>query len=117
MKSARRRSLMMAGMAAAALPVTLRAQECVPLPGVVSQSPRVAELAARVEGDKLIVSGRVTGSDCRPLAGALVEVFSASAEIGVSATTDDEGRFVLTTAAAPGPLQVRVSHNGHTLQT
>lgn len=116
MKSARRRSLMIAGAAAAALPVTLRAQECIPRPGVASQSPRVAELVAAVEGDQFVVSGRVIGSDCRPLAGALVEVWSASAEIGASATTDAEGRFLLTTAAAPGPLKVRVSHNGHTLQ-
>src|SRR5687767_7745757 len=86
--SPRRRQLMIAGIAGAVAPATLFAQVCVPVAGAASHSPRVAELSTAVEGDMLIVSGRVTGSDCRPLAGALVEVWSAGSERGTSATTD-----------------------------
>ena len=117
MISARRRKLMIAGLAASVTPATLRAQACVPVLGSASHPPKVAELVAVVEGETLIVSGRVTGSDCKPLAGALVEVWSASSERGTSVTTDADGRFMLTTAAAAEGLQLRVSHKGHTLQT
>jgi hypothetical protein len=108
---------MIAGLAGAAAPATLFAQVCVPVAGAASHSPKVAELVAAIEGDTLIVSGRVTGSDCRPLAGALVEVWSASSERGTSVTTDADGRFMLTTSAATEGLQLRVSHKGQTLQT
>jgi hypothetical protein len=115
--SLRRRQVMIAGLAAAAAPAPLFAQVCVPVAGAASRPPKVAELVAAIEGDKLIVSGRVMGSDCKPLAGALVEVWSASSERGTSVTTDADGRFMLTTAAATEGLQLRVSHRGQTIQT
>jgi protocatechuate 3,4-dioxygenase beta subunit len=108
---------MIAGFAAAATPATLWAGECTVLPAGASASPRLTEVSAAANGESLIVSGRVTRDDCTPLAGALVEVWSSSAEAGASATTDADGRFLLTTTAGAAPLQVRVSHGGHTLQT
>ena len=123
--SLRRRHLLIAGAAAAAAPGTLLANECVPLPGRAAR-PTVAELATEMAGEKLIVSGRVVGADCKPLAGALVELWSvgegpgtsAGAEAGASTSTDGDGRFMVTSSApVRGDVHIRVSYKGQTLVT
>jgi hypothetical protein len=59
---------------------------------------------------KLVVSGRILGADGKPVFGALVEVLRAGSE--AIATTDADGRFMLTTTASTR-LRYRVSHKEH----
>lgn len=114
--SVRRRHLMLAGIAAAAVPGALLASDCVPVATGMLRRPTVAQLVTETAGDKLIVSGRVVGSDCRGLAGALVEVWSTASARGTSGSTDGDGRFVVTSAAPThGKVHIRVSYNGQTL--
>jgi protocatechuate 3,4-dioxygenase beta subunit len=88
-------------------------------------------------GEKLVVTGRVLGMpDCKPLAGALVEVWQADArgdysQVGAkqddagcllraSLRTDAEGRYAFTTIlpgeypGRPRHVHYRVSHAGYT---
>jgi protocatechuate 3,4-dioxygenase beta subunit len=114
--SLRRRHLMIAGLAGAAAPFTVFAGKHAVAPD------DVASLSGTNEGGgPMIVSGRILGaSDAKPLAGAMVEVWS---DYGCSnctrATTDADGRFMLTASApaehegAPRRLHYRVTHNGH----
>lgn len=116
--SVRRRHLMFAGVAAAAAPGALFASECVPAAASMLRPPTVAQLLTEMTGDKLIVSGRVIGSDCRGIAGALVEIWSAGSSRGTSGSTDGEGRFLITSVApSHGKVHIRVSYNGQTLVT
>ena len=116
--SLERRRLVIAGAAVAALPAVVRAQECSPRVAGVSRKPTVAELTANTDGGKLVVSGRVVGADCRPLPGALVELWGAETNVSASATTDADGRFVLTSAVpARGAVHLRISHNGKVILT
>ena len=59
---------------------------------------------------KLVVSGRILGADGKPVFGALVEVLRAGSE--AAATTDADGRFMLTTTASTR-IRYRVSHAEH----
>ena len=116
--SRRRRHLIIAAAVGAALPGSLLARECVGTPGVTAGRPTVTELTTETSGDKLIVTGRVFGGDCRPLPGALVELWNTETRVGVSAATGLDGRFTLRTAAAiRGPIHIRVTHNGKILVT
>ena len=61
-------------------------------------------------GDRLVVSGRVLDAGGKPLAGALVEAWHASA------TTDADGRFVLVgQMPGSGPSEYRVTHGTRSL--
>lgn len=116
--SFRRRHLTIAGLAAAVVPGLVSASECVPSAAGLLRPPTVAQLSTKMAGGKLIVSGRVVGSDCRGLAGALVEIWSTASTRGISGSTDGDGRFLIT-AIAPthGKVHIRVSYNGQTLVT
>lgn len=85
--------------------------------GSLAATP-MAALAAQANGTlvtaasqgKLVVSGRILGADGKPVFGALVEVLRAGSE--AIATTDADGRFMLTTTASTR-LRYRVSHKEH----
>ena len=115
--SLRRRHLLIAGAAAAAAPGALLANQCVALPGGTGR-PTVADIATGMAGEKLIVSGRVVGADCKPLAAALVELWSVDSEIAATASTDGDGRFMVTSSGpVRGDVHIRVSFQGQTLVT
>jgi protocatechuate 3,4-dioxygenase beta subunit len=141
--SPRRRRLLLAGCASLiAFPAA--AQQCRGTPsdqlgpfytrGALEQT----ELCGSGSGGKerLIVTGRVLGADCKPLAGALVEVWHADANgdysgftrgkkddlaclLRASIKTDAEGRYTFSTivpAEYPGRprhIHYRVSHATH----
>ena len=116
--SLKRRHLMIAGAAAAALPAGVWAQACTPRVAGMSRKPTVTEIATDTTAEKLIVSGRVVGADCRPLPGALVELWGAESDVSARATTDADGRFVLVSAVpARGAVHLRISHNGKVILT
>ena len=98
--SLRRRHLMIAAVAGLAVPAGVFA---------ASYDKAGTESAAR----PLIVSGRITDPDGKPVAGAMVAAAHANA------TTDADGRFVFTTVAdnaridGPQSLDCRVSHSMH----
>ena len=85
--------------------------------GSLAATP-MAALAAQANGTlvtaasqgKLVVSGRILSADGNPVFGALVEVLRAGSE--AVATTDADGRFMLTTTASTR-LRYRVSHKEH----
>ena len=143
-----RRKLIFAGAAslAAALPVVLpaAAQTCRSTPRdqlgpfYTRGAPEQSELCASGSGgkEKLLIIGRVLGTDCKPLAGALVEVWHADANgdysnftrgkkddpaclLRASLKTDAEGRYAFTSivpAEYPGRprhIHYRVSHAAH----
>ena len=101
-------------------------------------APEQAELCASGSGGKerLRVTGRVLGADCKPLTGALVEVWHADANgdytgftrgkkddpaclLRASVKTDAEGKYTFATivpAEYPGRprhIHYRVSHAAH----
>lgn len=102
---------------AASLPGALLAKDCVPKPPSAFAPPTVAELSTSAERDTLVVTGRVVGSDCRPLAGALVELWSTENKKAASATTGADGRFRVTAVASRGPVHIRITHSRRTLTT
>ena len=120
--SLRRRHLMIAGLAGIAAPASLFAAQC---DGVLRIAPAVADLAAgsTEAGGKLVVSGRILGADCKPLADAAITAWHAGAnpDSAASATTDADGRFMFTTVAPAGypgrppHLNYRVSHSAHAI--
>lgn len=100
--SLRRRHLVIAGIAGAAVPVVVRA----------SPAETEALADARVAGD-LVVSGRVVDGAGRALPDALV-----AAAPGVSTMTDGDGRFLLRMhVPRRRRVEVRVSHAAHPART
>lgn len=114
--SLRRRHLVIAGLMGAATPGAIFAAQCtgVNVPSGAPAAPEVAELLTSRTEEKLVVSGRIVGGDCKPLAGAVVVVWHADPKEAVSATTDADGRFMLTTKTPvdgpPDSFHIRVSH-------
>ena len=139
-----RRKLLTAGLALCTMPGAALAQQCRVTPRdqlgpfYKSGAPAQAELCASGGGgtEKLLVSGRVLGMpDCKPLAGALVEVWQADqrgdySQVGAkpddpgcllraSIVTDGEGRYAFNTIlpgeypGRPRHIHYRVSHKGH----
>ena len=139
-----RRRLLAAGFALCTMPGVANAQQCKVTPRdqlgpfYKSGAPAQAELCASGSGGKerLAIAGRVLGMpDCRPLAGALVEVWQADArgdysQVGgkpddpgcllrASVLTDAEGRYAFTTIlpgeypGRPRHIHYRVSYKGH----
>ena len=76
--SLRRRQLMLAGTAASAVPTGIFA---------------FPAIAAPFGTETLLVSGRIVDTDGKPVTGALIEMASPAH----TATTDGDGRFMLTT--------------------
>jgi len=142
--SPRRRQLVFAGLAGfAAIPVA--AQQCRGTPRdqlgpfYSRGAPEQTDLCASGSGGKerLIVSGRILGApDCKPLAGALVEVWQADANgdysgftrgkqddaaclLRASIKADAEGRYSYSTIipseypGRPRHIHYRVSHAAH----
>lgn len=146
-----RRTVLLAGftgLASLALVDPLLAAVCEPTPRVtagpfyVPGAPFRARLAPPGEpGTPLVLAGRVLGPDCRPLAGAVLDVWQANAAGRYSLTretgepddpsefllrgrleTDGEGRYSLETVlpghygegrwTRPRHLHLTVTHNG-----
>lgn len=114
--SRRRRHLMIAGVAGIAAPVSLFA-------GTRGGNPPdalFAELSAipHARANRLVVSGRILGTNRKPLADATVEVWHSDANGDrASVTTDADGRFFTAIAPVGQPgrpqhIQYRVHHNG-----
>ncbi len=139
----RRRRFLFAGLAALA-PFSVVAQQCRVTPPdqlgpfYTPGAPAQSDLCASGSGGKerLQVSGRVLGADCKPLAGALVEVWHADARgdysgftrgkqddpaclLRASVKTDAGGRYAfysIVPAEYPGRprhIHYRVSHAAH----
>lgn len=143
--SPRRRQLLLVAFAGLSVAVPAAAQQCRTTPRdqlgpfYTRGAPEQSELCASGSGGKerLIISGRVQGApDCKPLAGALVEVWHADANgdysgftrgkqddpaclLRASVKTDAEGRYSFATivpAEYPGRprhIHYRVSHAAH----
>jgi protocatechuate 3,4-dioxygenase beta subunit len=142
--SLRRRRFVFAGWAGLSTALPAIAQQCRVTPRdqlgpfYTRGAPEQTELCASGSGgkDRLLISGRVLGADCKPLAGALVEVWHADANgdysgftrgkkddpaclLRASVKTDAEGRYRFSTivpAEYPGRprhIHYRVSHAGH----
>ena len=140
----RRRKFLAASVALFAMPSVSLAQQCQVTPRdqlgpfYKSGAPAQAELCANGSGgtERLVITGRVLGMpDCKPLAGAMVEVWQADtrgdySQVGAkpddagcllraSVLADAEGRYAFTTILPgeyPGrPLHIhyRVSHKAH----
>lgn len=108
-----RRRLMLAAAAGAAAPGTLLAAQC----GGGELGAAQDAFAAGSAGQTLVLSGRVLGSGCQPLAGAVIEVWHGGAE-AARATSDGDGRFLLATRVpAAGQLAYSVTHPAHDLRT
>ena len=143
--SPRRRQFLFAGVAGFVTAIPAAAQQCRITPPdqlgpfYTRGAPAQSELCASGSGgkDRLVVTGRVLGADCKPLAGALVEVWHADANgdysgftrgkqddpaclLRTSIQTDAEGRYSFSTimpAQYPGRprhIHYRVSHAAHT---
>ena len=95
--SPRRRQLIIGSLAAT------------PMAALASQAGNAVVTAASQHG-QLVVSGRILGADGKPVFGALVEVLRAGSE--ATATTDADGRFMVTTTASTR-IRYRVSHKDH----
>ena len=94
--SPRRRQLIVGGLSA------------MPMSALASQAS--GALAASTAHGQLVVSGRVLSADGKPVFGALVEVLRAGSD--ATATTDADGRFMVTTTASTR-IRYRVSHPDH----
>jgi protocatechuate 3,4-dioxygenase beta subunit len=109
--SLRRRHLMIAGLTGAAVPATGLAAVC------AGNSPPDAGVGTVSigRGDTLLVSGRIVDANCKPVAGARVELLQPRAPDAAAALTDGDGRFVLTTIATGATRHVdyRVSREAH----
>jgi len=97
-------------------PISLRRRQMIigslaatPMAAFATTSNTPFAITAAAHG-KLVVSGRILGADGKPVFGALVEVLRAGSE--ATATTDADGRFVLTTTAS-NRIRYRVSHKEH----
>lgn len=144
MLSTRRRKFVLAGIASlAGAPAVAQKCRVTPRdqlgPFYSRNAPELSDLCTSGSGGKarLVVSGRILGApDCKPLAGALVEVWHTDANgdysgftrgktddpaclLRASLKTDAEGRYSFSTivpAEYPGRpphIHYRVSHAGH----
>ncbi|MEQ1772948.1 MAG: hypothetical protein ABL891_04110 [Burkholderiales bacterium] len=142
--SIRRRQVVLAGAVGMAAPAIVAAQQCAGTPRDAlgpfykDNAPAATNVCASGSGgkEKLLVSGRILGADCKPLAGALVEVWQADAKgdysgvtrgkaddpgclLRASLTTDGDGRYFFNTIVPgeypgrPRHIHYRVSHKGH----
>ena len=140
--SRRRRRLLVAGAAWLGAPTLVLAQQCRVTPRdqlgpfYKPNAPAQPELCSSGGSEKLIVSGRVLGMpDCKPLAGAMVEVWQADAKgdysqvgakpddpgclLRAGILTDVAGRYAFTTVlpgeypGRPRHIHYRVSHKNH----
>jgi protocatechuate 3,4-dioxygenase beta subunit len=92
-------------------------------------APNTTNLSGTLPGSPLAMSGQVKDTDCRPIAGALVEVWQADEDgdyhdelLRASLTADADGRFAFTTimpgrylqatGLRPAHLHYRVSAPG-----
>lgn len=128
--SGRRQALAAVAAVAAAWPLRSRSAPPTPGCGVLThaqtegpyfkpQSPQRAELVEPgIEGQALTLAGVVSDTACRPIAGALIDVWQADAAGRYDNTgfrlrghlfSDDEGRFVLRTIV-PGAYPGRTRH-------
>jgi hypothetical protein len=101
--SQRRRHMLIAGLAGTAAAMSSAASA---LAGECTSMRGDAETLARfytAEG-KLVVSGRIVDAQCKPVAGATIDVLHRDPAARVTVTSDADGRFMFTTIA-PGPAQ------------
>lgn len=111
--SQRRRHLIIAGLAGVVTPTTIFAGQ--------RGAALIADLSATTGGGKgaFVVSGRILGTDAKPLFNASVEMWHAGRRgERALATTDGDGRFFATIAPAehssrPRRIHYRVSHEKH----
>jgi hypothetical protein len=110
--SLRRRRLMIAGVAGAAVPATgLTALRADGAPEGIVGTVSIGR------GETLLVSGRIVDAESKPVAGARVDLLHDARE-HVAAVTDGDGRFMLT-ATAPRELrdvEYRVTRDGFPAQ-
>ena len=121
--SLRRRHLMIAGLVGMAVPAGVFAAQRGSLPAAALTSTS-ASASAHAGNATLVLSGRILGSDHRPVSGAAIEILAADIGARAGTTTDADGRFVFTTTACsvhdgcPRSIGYRISHPAHrTLET
>ncbi|MFN2565085.1 MAG: carboxypeptidase regulatory-like domain-containing protein, partial [Gemmatimonadaceae bacterium] len=73
---------------------------------------RAPVLPAQVGGTTDIITGRVTGPEGQPLAGARVEVTSVETEVTRTRTTDQSGRFTILFPDGGGQYRMTVRYIG-----
>ena len=105
--SPRRRQVLIAGLASAAAPAGVLAGECAALTALSTDS-------AITESGALIVSGRIVGADCKPLAHTTVDIAGLAER--TSTTTDGDGRFVVRTHAHAGQRELAYRIAGEPMQ-
>ena len=105
--SLRRRQVLIAGVVSAAAPAAALAGECAGWAAVPAGSPIT-------ESGTLIVSGRIVDADCKPLAHARIEIVGTTER--TSATTDGDGRFVVSTHAHAGQRELVWRAGGERVQ-
>jgi hypothetical protein len=105
--SLRRRQVLIAGVVSAAAPAASLAGECAGWAAAPAGSPITAS-------GPLIVSGRIIGADCRPLAHTRIDITGATQR--TSATTDGDGRFMVSTQAHAGQRELAYRISGERVQ-
>ncbi len=112
--SLQRRLLMIAGLVGAAVPTTVFA-------ALTNDAPAapLSSASGNASAGTLVLSGRVLGPAHEPVSGAAIEVLADVFGPRATATTDADGRFVLTThmcGVRDGRLQAigyRITHPAH----
>jgi len=86
----------------------------IPLPQGVQVAPQTHGAAVDVSGESTRVAGSVTDSSGGSLPGATVQAFDRAGDLVSAASTDDDGRFVLS--VPPGAYRVSANLPGFSTQ-
>jgi protocatechuate 3,4-dioxygenase beta subunit len=84
-----------ASILAGATPSAIYAAQC-GVAGAAPTTPQLADVLTHRTEEELVISGRVVGGDCNPIAGAVVQVWFNDPNEVSTAMTDADGRFTLT---------------------
>jgi hypothetical protein len=86
----------------------------VPLPEGVQVAPQTHGAALDVSGEGTRIAGQIVDSSGNALPGAMVEAFDRGGDLASAASTDDDGRFLIT--LPPGTYRVVGSLPGFSTQ-